>query len=450
MNCLTGHPRVTKKGVEHANRNCWDNYSVQPHNERALQAAHGWLRSTNSRSFVFCQHNISRDFASAKNASRLRLRPAISRWSHCSLCQVLSVAVNLTSAKMTLMEPYRRMSHWDCDSGRTIKRQQSGHLWPRGSPPGPHSGMTPEVGHGMLVWLNAASSGEFWRSSRSPDGVFTVNGRVETSARMTAPSFMPRSRVSDRRAMHPDLRLAHWLLMWMLAVVKWSRSTNGRVPCEIFQWPPCLQQPMLVTQRTWNLKWCTGDVVLVRIRVEEHGTVVLDDHVEVLTQGTVGDEARQLLFANHMPWAVEVRCKQTPIRTTCWSCVPRQDLQLVNGSHVGLVGLQRQARETGGTNGPELGSGLAVVEKGDAPARLAGLLDAPSIHPITVILAIRRERIVSTKSQGAVNLTEAEQRPINVRGRERRNAGRKLNVRRSRDPLIRAAAEAANIKTPTA
>ena len=110
----------------------------------------------------------------------------------------------------------------------------------------------------------------------------------------------------------------------------------------------------------------------------------------------------------------------------------------------------RQARETGGTNGPELSSRLAVVEKGDAPARLADLLDAPSIHPITVILAIRRERIVSTKSQGAVNLTEAEQRPINVRGRERRNAGRKLKVRRSRDPLIRAAAEAANIKTPTA
>ena len=98
--------------------------------------------------------------------------------------------------------------------------------------------------------------------------------------------------------------------------------------------------PCLVTQRTWNLKWCTGDVVLVGIRDEEHGTVVLDDHVEVLLQGTVGDKARPLLFANHMPWAVEVRCKQTPIRTTCWSCVPRQDLQLVNGSHVGLVGLQ--------------------------------------------------------------------------------------------------------------
>ena len=71
--------------------------------------------------------------------------------------------------------------------------------------------------------------------------------------------------------------------------------------------------PCLVTQRTWNLKWCTGDVVLVGIRVEEHGAMMLDDHVEVLLQGTVGDKARHLLYANHMPWDVEVRCKETPI-----------------------------------------------------------------------------------------------------------------------------------------
>ena len=96
----------------------------------------------------------------------------------------------------------------------------------------------------------------------------------------------------------------------------------------------------LVTQRTWNLKRGTGDVVLEGILVEEHGAMMLDDHVEVLLQGTVGDEARPLLYANHMPWAVEVRSKQTSIRTTCWSCVPRQDLQLVTGSPVGLVGLQ--------------------------------------------------------------------------------------------------------------
>ena len=44
-------------------------------------------------------------------ASRLRLRPANLRWSHCSLCQVLSVAVKPTSAKMTVMEPWRRVSH---------------------------------------------------------------------------------------------------------------------------------------------------------------------------------------------------------------------------------------------------------------------------------------------------------------------------------------------------
>ena len=32
--------------------------------------------------------------------------------------------------------------------------------------------------------------------------------------------------------------------------------------------------------------------------------MMLSDHVEVLLQGTVGDEARPLLHANHMPRAV--------------------------------------------------------------------------------------------------------------------------------------------------
>ena len=57
--------------------------------------------------------------------------------------------------------------------------------------------------------------------------------------------------------------------------------------------------PCLVTQRTWNKNRGTGDVVLEGILVEEHGAMMLDDHVEVLLQGTVGDEARPLLYENH-------------------------------------------------------------------------------------------------------------------------------------------------------
>ena len=92
--------------------------------------------------------------------------------------------------------------------------------------------------------------------------------------------------------------------------------------------------PCLVTQRTWNLKRCTGDVVLEGILVEEHGAMMLDDHVEVLLQGTVGDEARHLLYANHMPWAAEVICQSTLVRSPHWTGVPRQNLQFVETSEL--------------------------------------------------------------------------------------------------------------------
>ena len=42
--------------------------------------------------------------------------------------------------------------------------------------------------------------------------------------------------------------------------------------------------------------------------------MMLGDHEEVLFEGTVGDEARPLLYANHMPRAVMVICQSTLIR----------------------------------------------------------------------------------------------------------------------------------------
>ena len=47
---------------------------------------------------------------------------------------------------------------------------------------------------------------------------------------------------------------------------------------------------------------------------EEHGAMVLGDHMEVLRQGTVGDEARPLLYADHMPRAIKVRSQKTRIK----------------------------------------------------------------------------------------------------------------------------------------
>ena len=142
--------------------------------------------------------------------------------------------------------------------------------------------------------------------------------------------------------------------------------------------------PCLVMQRTWNLKRSTGDVVLEGILVEEHGVMMLDDHVEVLLQGTVGDEARPLLYENHMPWAAEVRSKQTPdqnhVRVLC-SKTRFATCHWVAG-WAGRT--SRQARETGGTTGPELGSRLAVVEKvrsGECRACSPGRIVGCAKHP---------------------------------------------------------------------
>ena len=91
--------------------------------------------------------------------------------------------------------------------------------------------------------------------------------------------------------------------------------------------------------------------------------MVLGDHIEILLQGSVGDEARPFLHANHMPRAVEVRSKQTRIKTTCGSWAPRQKLQLVGRAPVGLVGPQSRAGRPAGQLVQELGSRLAVVVK---------------------------------------------------------------------------------------
>ena len=158
-------------------------------------------------STIFCH-----DCESAGQMSRLRSRTTNLRWSHCSWCQVQSVALSPMAAGTTLIEPWRTISHWVRDSGRTRKPQQSDHFPPLGLPTGPHSRVTPKVGHGMLAWLKAASSGEVLRSP-SPDGVSRSTAILTSPVMVTAPSFMHRSRMSNMSAMHTDLRLAHSLSM---------------------------------------------------------------------------------------------------------------------------------------------------------------------------------------------------------------------------------------------
>ena len=70
-----------KKRAEHADRICWNIFSVQP----AQLPQHVKHKCDASRSLLGAQHNLlARLFESAGDTSRLRLRPAHLRWSHCS------------------------------------------------------------------------------------------------------------------------------------------------------------------------------------------------------------------------------------------------------------------------------------------------------------------------------------------------------------------------------
>ena len=73
------------------------------------------------------------------------------------------------------------------------------------------------------------------------------------------------------------------------------------------------------------------------ILVEEHGAMVLGDHMEVLRQGTVSDESKPFVYANHMPRPVEVACQSARVRSPCRARVPRQDLQLVGQTSAALI-----------------------------------------------------------------------------------------------------------------
>ena len=62
-----------------------------------------------------------------------------------------------------------------------------------------------------------------------------------------------------------------------------------------------LDGPRRVPERARDLYRRARDVSRKSVLVEENSAMVLGDHVEVLRQGTVGDEACTLLYADHTP-----------------------------------------------------------------------------------------------------------------------------------------------------
>ena len=117
-----------------------------------------------------------------------------------------------------------------------------------------------------------------------------------------------------------------------------------------------LDGPRKVPERAPGLNWRTRDVARESILVEEHGAMVLGDHVEVLRQGTVGYEARPFLYADHVPRAIKVRSQQARIRTSYRSRIPGEDLKLVSLTSAALIRMKSRARRPKGRLIQELGA----------------------------------------------------------------------------------------------
>ena len=272
---------MTKKGAEHVHIGWYGNWSVRPAQIRAARAAQGRLRSTRRTTPVVhvlvCSKHFCRDFESAGDASFLSLRPAYLRWSHCSFVgmkvantaptpfffQVWSVVFNPMVAGTTLMDPF-------CDSGSTTKPQHSGHMQPC---------VTPEVGHGTLAQLKAASSGEIRCWSVGP---FVAASRsLKSLVRMTAPSFMHRSRMSSNNAIQTDRHLANSFLMWMDIGHREVGARRVGRPAELASDHGALDGPRRIPEQARDLDRRAREVAQKGILVEENSATVLGDHVEV-------------------------------------------------------------------------------------------------------------------------------------------------------------------------
>ena len=133
--------------------------------------------------------------------------------------------------------------------------------------------------------------------------------------------------------------------------------------------------------------------------------MVLGDHEEVHRQRTVRDEACTLLDADHMPRAIKVRSQHARVRSSCRARAPRQDLQLFSLASIALIpaesGTRRSTRGLIQEFRCWLPISVKVRKESGVPACRARLLDAPSIHPIPVVLAITSKSVIRRREAAA-------------------------------------------------
>ena len=213
----------------------------------------------------------------------------------------------------------------------------------------------------MLACLKAASSGEI-RRSPSPDGVSRLKVLVEIASEDDSAELHAQVAEEQQECDSHGPPLGALIVDVNIGDCEIGARLVGR-PAELAGNHRVLDGPRRVPERTSYLDRRTREIARESVLVEENGAMVLGDHVEVLRQGTVGDQARPLLYVNHIPRAIEVRSQQAWIRTSCGSRVPREVLEFVCRTSAALVRLKSGARRPAGRLIKKLGSRRTVSVK---------------------------------------------------------------------------------------
>ena len=198
------------------------------------------------------------------------------------------------------------MSHWVCDSGSTTNPQHSGHTlrytgsWPQdiGAVEGSPEWSDPPLVHGSF------------RRSFALGALVEVAG-VDDGAELHA-------QVGDEQQQRDANRPPLGALV--VDVSLGDRKIGARRvprPAEHACGNHAFDGPRRVPEHARELDRGAREVARKSVLDEEYGAMMLGEHMEVLRQGTVSDDTRPFLYANHMPRATEVNGQRARARPSC-------------------------------------------------------------------------------------------------------------------------------------
>ena len=127
-----------------------------------------------------------------------------------------------------------------------------------------------------------------------------------------------------------------------------------------------------------------------------------------------------------MPRAVEVIGQRARVRPSCRARVPRQELQLIRRPPFPSIGTKRRGRRGTDAHKSLISARLRefrcwflisvkVGNESGAPARWPRTLHTPSIDPVAVVFSVKRENVVHTRPQRALDGAETSKHTVTIR-----------------------------------